>query len=254
MGPPASAGSAAARTRAPIACGEAWAPTPSTSARTPGIRASIASSTTANGATVTIDDRADDGADRGAEGDNVGTGVESITGTDGDDTLTGVGAFNNTFAGGGGNDMLFAGEGDDFLAGGSGDDVMTGDEGSDRVTYRNAGTGYSTRDGVTVTEDGEANDGVPGERDDVGGRVGDVEYLYGGVGDDVLDLSGYGGGVGANPPAPDGVVVSGFDGNDTLTGTRGSDYLEGGNGDSDVLDCRGGEDIVVTGETLIDCP
>ncbi len=137
--------------------------------------------------TVTLDDRADDGAP--TEGDNVHADVEnvdaeqacggvvnSVTGTDGpnvikvdgvahgqggDDVLTGSGtldggAGNDKLMAGSENDILTGGDGDDYLEGGFGDDVIDGGKGKDSyvgdTTASNTiGVGNDTinaRDGV----------------------------------------------------------------------------------------------------------
>lgn len=96
------------------------------------------------------------------------------------------------------------------------------------------------------SEDNLYNDGLAGEGDNVNPSN---EYVFRGTGSDIIDLSGYSGGFPGSPPAGAGVVVSGFDGDDTLTATAGNDYLEGGNG-TDTLFCGAGTDIFVTGEVF----
>ncbi len=135
--------------------------------------------------------------------------------------------------GGEGNDQIQGGLGDDLLFGGVGDDTFkchAGDDGGD-VIEGGAGidlADYSTRTaGVTVSIGAEgvtdADDGLPGEGDDV--RF-SVENVTGGSGDD--DLTGS---VVSN-------VLTGAAGHDTLSGgPAGSDCaadvdtLSGGDGD-----------------------
>jgi hypothetical protein len=78
--------------------------------------------------TVTLDDRAGDGAP--GEGDNVHADVESVYGGVGDDTLTG-GRAANTLDGGAGADTLTGGAGSDGLYGGPGDDVIDARDGEE---------------------------------------------------------------------------------------------------------------------------
>jgi Putative metal-binding motif/RTX calcium-binding nonapeptide repeat (4 copies) len=91
---------------------------------------------------VSIDDVADDGSAGGAEGDNVHTDVEDLTGSQGNDTLIGSAAGNiidgrsgnDTIEGGGGTDELILDEGDDTARARDGEDdrVRCGD-GTDTV-------------------------------------------------------------------------------------------------------------------------
>jgi serralysin len=137
--------------------------------------------------------------------------------------LAAAGKGHDKIYGGPGNDSMFAGPGRDRLEGGSGNDYLTGDDGSgtaaadvllggpgtDRVTYQ----GYKKP--VAVSLDGLANDGIAGERDNVGT---DVEDIEGGDGNDRLA-----GNAGAN-------VIDGFGGDDVILGGGGNDELLGSYG------------------------
>ena len=81
-----------------------------------------------------------------------------------------------TLTGTPGNDILRGGPGDDVLDGGLGSDDMAGGRGTDAVTY-------AGRPAVTVTIDDLANDGPPGELDNV---QTDIENVYGSDGADML--------------------------------------------------------------------
>jgi hypothetical protein len=117
--------------------------------------------------------------------------------------------------GGDGTDRLTGGLGDDTLDPGFGSsDEVHGGAGYDTVSYG------SRASGVTVTLDGAANDGGPGENDLVGQ---DVEEILGGAGDDVLV-----GDVRIN-------IVDGAAGNDTLDGGAGADILLGSDGNDQLL-------------------
>jgi Ca2+-binding RTX toxin-like protein len=127
--------------------------------------------------------------------------------------------------GGPGDDRIEVGSG--TLDGGPGADVMR--VGSPQSA---SAVSYATRTaGVVVKEDGVANDGEPGEGDDVGPGIGAVT---GGSGDDVLVA-------GAEPHALDGRA-----GNDHLVGGPRDDDLTGGPGD-DVLLGASGDDQLLAG-------
>jgi Ca2+-binding RTX toxin-like protein len=96
------------------------------------------------------------------EGDDV-TGVENVTGGDGDDELYGDGDANRLFGGGGDDDIAGRG-GDDMLTATQGDSA-SGDVGRDRIVIFRDSTGYircaSGRDSVTLlsyTADGRRRD------------------------------------------------------------------------------------------------
>ena len=114
-------------------------------------------------------------------------------------------------------------------------DVLDGGDGLDTVSYAERGAGEP----VTVVPDGLANDGAPGENDDVGA---DIENAAGGAGGD--DLTGN-----------DGTnVLEGGAGADSLTGLGEVDLLFAGpdddvvnalDGNGETVDCGdGGQDRV----------
>jgi hypothetical protein len=123
-------------------------------------------------------------------------------------TLNG-GAGDDSLRGGQGNDTLNGDGGNDTLRGTGGADTFSGGDGTDTVTY----SGRTT--GITASMDGVANDGDPGENDNV---QSDVENLVGTSGNDTLTGSD-----GAN-------TLEGGPGNDTLDGGAGDDTLIGGLG------------------------
>jgi Ca2+-binding RTX toxin-like protein len=105
----------------------------------------------------------------------------------------------------------------------------------DLVSYR-----YEAR-AIIATLDNKPGDGIPRENDFI---QGDVEYLQGGNGNDLLvgnnssnKIYGYGGN--------DSIV--GMNGNDSLYGDGGSDTLNGGN-NNDVLDGGSGPDRLIGGK------
>jgi Ca2+-binding RTX toxin-like protein len=163
-----------------------------------------------------------------------------LFGDSGDDVIIGN-AQRNDLDGGPGNDMLeggperdrlFGGPGDDIENGGDGNDLfiqdatangadlLIGGQGQDRVTYHRRSVG------LTVTlDDGLANDGEPGEGDNLSV---DVENVYGGSGDDVL---------------------IGSDARNVLKGGIGDDFLQG-KAARDALKCSEGVDEAVGGPDM----
>lgn len=135
------------------------------------------------------------------------------TGGAGNDTLTG-GRLGDEFAGGTGNDTINGQGGDDDLTGDAGADLLDGGGQTDIVRY-------PIPDRVVVTLDDVANDGRPGEGDNV--RA--VETVITGSGDDSVTGSS------ANE------TLDGGAGNDSLNPGTGNDVVRGGAGD-DLIDVR----------------
>jgi hypothetical protein len=154
----------------------------------------------------------------GVGGDDVlrgNGGKDRLLGGDGDDRLQG-GAGNDKLRGDRGKDVLEGGGGDDNLRGGAGPDSIAGGPGSDLADYLNS------ESAVTLSIGDGAGDGSRGERDNIRG---DVENLRGGEGNDTLRGNG-----GAN-------WLHGYEGRDTVRGGAGNDRLYGGDG-RDSLDAR----------------
>jgi Ca2+-binding RTX toxin-like protein len=175
-----------------------------------------------------------------------GAGADGLLGGDGNDDLavpvvlqvdpggpveSSVETGDDALGGEGGDDTLHGGPGDRTVtygavmqqAGGraepNGADTMAGGPGRDRVTYVNREIP------VSVSLDGRADDGSPGEGDDV---ASDVEVVTGGTGDDVL----------TGGAADD--ALDGGPGADTVTGLEGADTLEGGSLDEGADTLSGG--------------
>ena len=243
-------------------------------------------------------------ADEGVAGENDElAGIQNVTGGTGADTFVDAAAAQaNRFDGGAGVDAMsyvnkgatpvdvtLAGGADDGPAGENDDIVnienVTGTDGGDAFTGNasaNVVTGglgvdtmrYSDKtDGVVATLDGVANDGVPGENDDLQG----IENLTGGAGNDtftgnaaanVFDGAGGAGdtvtysdrgaleGVtvtlddvandGAAPPAPaenDNVRTT----VENVTGGAGADTLTGSEPTANALNGAAGADIIFGG-------
>jgi Ca2+-binding RTX toxin-like protein len=156
-----------------------------------------------------------------------------ITGTAGPDVIAGLGG-DDTVYGLGGSDIACLGAGIDAFDGGDGYDLLMVDPAPDGADRFNGGADIDTAyygarsTGVSVTLDGNSNDGGSGEGDNI---LPDVEQVYGGSAADNLVGSAsnntlFGGG--------DNDRIDGGGGADRLVGDVGNDILFGGAGD-DVL-------------------
>lgn len=125
--------------------------------------------------------------------------------------------------------------------GGPGDDrisfpnhrlTVDGGPGADFMRARDGGVTYADRTvGVSVSPDGVANDGEPGEGDDVGPTFDRIE---GGSGDDELHAI----------DAPEfRTWIYGSSGNDRLFGGPGADELIGAGGDDSLLGAAGRDEL-----------
>jgi Ca2+-binding RTX toxin-like protein len=190
--------------------------------------------TLANGAAA----EANDGLP--GEGDDLTQTMENVVGGRANDVLVGNGSPNE-LRGGPGNDRIASGPAGtcatdaDRLFGDEGDDVFELGAASDCADRVSGGAGYDVATyhdratAVTVRHDDVANDGAPGEGDDI--RT-DVEEIVGGNGNDTLS----GGNV--------AVRILGCGGDDTLTGSPLADSLSGGPG-ADVVSGLAGDDTLL---------
>lgn len=176
---------------------------------------------------VSLDGLAGDGET--GENDEIGGDVEQVVGGSGDDILIGNDS-DNKLSGSDGDDQVLGLGGDDLLDGGEygyfysdGSDVIEGGTGTDTVSYE------FRRDALSITLNGVADDGEPGENDMIGPGVEDV---WGGSGnDDIVGDSGpnrLNGGNGDD-------TVHGAGGDDLIEGWYGNDHLFGDEGDDEVL-------------------
>ena len=144
-----------------------------------------------------------------AEIENVilGTGNDTVTGSNANDTID-TGAGDDSVNAGGGNDLVRGGEGNDTLDAGGGDDTVDAGAGNDLVRGGEGNDNVTAGDGNDTVDAGPGNDTVDGGRGN--------DSLNGGEGNDRL---------------------LGGEGNDTLVGGSGpgSDTLIGGTGDDDIL-------------------
>ena len=200
----------------------------------------------------------------GAGADTFDSGYGSLTvyGGDGNDILRsskfGWEGDDDHYFGEAGDDILIGGYGADELHGGAGDDVLIGDgaspdklpdvmDGGDGVDTTIDYAPYKAEDAktATVTLDGVANDGYPGEGDNV--MTENVETYS------AIDFTGD---AGANTVSfsyqPTGRIepagpstIRGLAGADTLSGTNRDDRFEVRDGEVDTVTCDAGLDTVV---------
>jgi Ca2+-binding RTX toxin-like protein len=202
--------------------------------------------------------------DLGAGNDFVeGYGSEVVQGGAGNDQIDGL-SGDDDLDGGDGADKLDGGLGADTIRGGAGDDqlksdpmevkapdVIDGGPGRDSITDWMRGD-PATEELVTVTQDGNADDGFPGEGDNVINMelvesYGSLRYV-GTDGDDIAsasevgnraDLTGKGGNDQLKGSDSDDAIDGGA-GNDTLTGGYGNDTIVGGPGQDKIVADRDG--------------
>ncbi|MBE2316987.1 hypothetical protein DVA67_013475 [Solirubrobacter sp. CPCC 204708] len=176
-------------------------------------------------------------------------GADELVGTPNDDTISGI-EGDDSLWGGGGNDALNGGAGANTFNDGDGTDVSAGGPHNDTF---NVGQGrdtlqpgdgydvisYSTRlVGVTITLSGGADDGEPGEGDDVGAVA---EQADGGSGNDVLAANNLGNTL--NGGAGNDALIGGT-AEDRLVGNEGDDSIDARDGRFDSVDCGPGNDVV----------
>jgi Ca2+-binding RTX toxin-like protein len=194
-------------------------------------------------------------ADLGAGNDRFqgGAGREVVSAGPGNDTLEGR-RGDDSFDGGDGNDTLTGDAGRDELHGGAGDDVLDGDRfEAPEADLLDGGPGNDKAEGwnipdedthppVSITLDGAANDGRPGEGDDVR----DIERFQSQVSgtfvtSDAADAIE----VWANLDYGTSTVRS-LGGNDSVKGLNSSEHIDGGAGD-DRLEGGYGDDTITGG-------
>jgi hypothetical protein len=154
-----------------------------------------------------------------------------ILGSDGPDVLNGT-PGDDALYGGGGDDQLNGFAGDDDFDGGPGADVFAGGDGEDAVSY-------SGSTGVSASVNGVADDGVPGERDNI---AADVEDIFGSAGNDKLR-----GSAAANTldGGPGDDIIDGGGGDDAVYGDEGDDIISARDGRIDRIECGPGRDRAI---------
>ncbi|HST43131.1 MAG TPA: calcium-binding protein [Conexibacter sp.] len=213
-------------------------------------------------AAVAVEVRGGDGDDRiqSAQLQDGGAGRDRLEGHDGDQTLRG-GPGDDVLDGGAGNDQVYGEDGNDSLNGDQfkapGRDVIDGGPGEDVVESEWAEGAQKATQPVTITLDGVADDGRPGEGDNVVG-IERFKVYTGGTfhGTDGVDTYEIEPGEIRHP-----ATVLGKGGNDrlvgdddveTIDGGPGDDYLEGG-WNNDTLIGGPGRDTVFADDTGAHC-
>lgn len=179
---------------------------------------------------ISLDNVSNDGITGGDEFGNVHDDVENVIGGSESDHITGSAAAN----------FIDGGPGSDTIDGGGGTDELIGGTGVDSASYGSHAVG------VTITLNGLADDGAPGENDFIHD---DFEWASGGSAGDLIT-----GDDGANHlNGAGGIdVLNGGDGNDRLFGGAGENTLNGGGGidtldggaETDILNGGGGIDTL----------
>ena len=184
--------------------------------------------------------------------------TDTLIGGDGNDKITGgIGA--DTIDGGNGDDELDAQEGPDVVHAGAGNDKLLADDWQEQSTdVIDGGPGYDQIENnwvsatgtyqppIVVSIDGVANDGRPGEND----NVTDIESIYlneaatltGSDGPDEFMVFNNDAGSTFNGRGGDD-KLTGFDLDDTIDGGAGNDTIEGGYG-HDTLTGGPGRDVI----------
>ena len=175
------------------------------------------------------------------EGDRIERDVENLAGGSSDDLLRGDGDP-NVLAGGGGSDRLEGLVGRDVLEPGTGSgDVVAGGGSFDVVSYQSHD--FFVSGGLSLSIDNVANDGSPGENDDI--RT-DVESIHGSDFRDVI----------TGHPNAVADVLFGYDGADVIDGRGGADVIVGGHGSDTLLGGEGDDQLDSADEAAdatVDC-
>lgn len=188
-----------------------------------------------------------------------GPGRDRLEGWGGDDELRG-GEGDDILDGGAGADVVLGGDGDDTLAGdgqaGPGADVIDGGEGSDLLKDY-VETAVDLHPPANVSLDGVANDGRPGERDNVTSVERIVAHVSGTFAlsdgpEDVQVWANMDGGASTVLAAGGDDRVVGKDASERIEGGPGDDYLEGGKG-HDTIVGGPGKDVIYGDETDSTC-
>jgi Ca2+-binding RTX toxin-like protein len=178
---------------------------------------------------------------------NSGGGADTVNGMDGPTVIHG-GEGNDGVFGGAGNDQVFGEGGDDRLRGHGGNDIEDGGAGNDDIGFspgitHDSDPGADTQiggpgtdrlrlsghaGGMTISIDGQANDGTPGEGDNIGS---DIEKIEGTTGNDFFTGSA----------GPDN--FEGDSGDDEIHGAGGADDLYGGGGDDRMFGDAGNDKL-----------
>ena len=169
-----------------------------------------------------------------------GDGNDTLTGAEGDDVLEG-GAGDDEIDGHDGNDGVYGGDGNDTVSGDGfdvvGNDIIDGGGGYDRIEYDWLASVGNYQPPITVSLDGKAGDGRPGESDNVTGIENialnaPIAIIGSDAAEDFSMFNTDGGGRLIGNGGDD--KLTGFDLNDEIDGGTGSDTIAGGYGDGTV--------------------
>ena len=173
-----------------------------------------------------------------------GPGDDKVYGYQGDDVLLG-GDGADQIEGYSGNDKIDGGAGDDLVSGDGAEglytDVIDGGPGVDRIESDFSDRSYNyVQPALSVTLGGGADDGRPGENDEVRGvekLAFNIAGTYTGTdADETLEMHQILG----------SVKLDGRGGADTLIGADGPDTIDGGAG-ADTIDAGFGDDVITPG-------
>jgi Ca2+-binding RTX toxin-like protein len=208
-----------------------------------------------NGGDDTIKDTYDGDAGRILDG---GPGNDEVVGYAGDDRIDG-GDGNDTVDGGAGNDEVRAGAGDDVLWGDHyqdpGADLLDGGPGTDQIDEWNIPSA-DFHPLPTVSLNGIADDGRPGEGD----NVVDVEHFKfyinatfsGGDAAETVEIGSVDSGSSNLVGGGGNDVLKAGDTNDTVDGGPGDDIVEGGLGNDTVVGGPG-KDMIMGDSSASHC-
>jgi Ca2+-binding RTX toxin-like protein len=172
-----------------------------------------------------------------------GTGEDKLVGGQGDDVLRG-GDGNDTIEGKDGKDRIDGGAGDDLLSPDGYEhanaDVVDGGPGVDRIEADYSSRFSDTDPPVAITFGGGADDGRPGEGDDLR----NVEKIWINVGGTFTGTDGADEFRLSQVGTPS--TMAGGGGDDHLRSGDGPDHLDGGPG-NDTVDGGFGDDVLIGG-------
>ncbi|HEX3357670.1 MAG TPA: C2 family cysteine protease [Tepidisphaeraceae bacterium] len=160
-----------------------------------------------------------------------GANADTLNGDIGDDTLVG-GAGADLLIGGAGNDSLSGNDGNDVIQGGLGNNTLSGGAGTDILNF----TDHTAKQGVTIDLTvGTAT--MTGESDTI---ASDFEKLCAGQGND--SINGSAGDDYINGEAGND-TINGLGGNDQIWDGAGNDVVNGGDGNDSLYSNAGNDNL-----------
>ena len=209
-----------------------------------------------------------DGDDDLRDDSDAVTALRTFTGGAGNDEVLGYSGPDH-MDGGPGNDKLDGGADADTVLGGDGNDELAGDKyAAPAPDVIDGGAGFDAVDEwsqpsenvnpfVSVTQEGQANDGRPGEGDNVTGIEKITAHsagLYQGTSgnDDIWVWANVGTGASTIRGLEGDDKLTGLDQPETIDGGPGDDVLQGGFGDDDITGGPGRDRILGDGGSSCD--